>query len=78
MRRTIEFDNYATFRTIKIDNVATYAFLAAKLFPEELTLPEVCPQNGFSGGSGVAEFLAKCLPRSDVVGATSWWAHMRL
>jgi hypothetical protein len=31
MRLAIEFDDYATFRTIKVDDVRTYSFLSSKL-----------------------------------------------
>jgi len=49
MRRAIEFDHQAAFRTVKIDNVWTNATLSAKFFAEELSALKINPQNGFGG-----------------------------
>jgi hypothetical protein len=40
----IEFDNDATFRTIKVDNVRTYAVLTAESLPLELRLSKTSPE----------------------------------
>jgi hypothetical protein len=41
---SVEFDNDATFRTIKVDNIRTYAVLSAKPLSVELTLSEAGPE----------------------------------
>ena len=45
---TIEFDNDATFRTIKIDNIRTYAVLATEPFPVQFRTPKCGPQESLS------------------------------
>jgi hypothetical protein len=40
----VQFDNDATFRTIKVDNVRTYTVLPTELLPIDLALPQAGPE----------------------------------
>jgi hypothetical protein len=56
MRRTIKFDNYATFRTVEVDDVGSDALLSPKLFARKLSVLEMFPQYGFSSSAFFPEF----------------------
>jgi hypothetical protein len=63
----IEFDNDATFRTIKVGNIRTYSVLPAKLLSLQFRVAEVPPEESLSRSKVFAEIATAILQDFRIV-----------
>jgi hypothetical protein len=70
MRRPVQFDNNATFRTIKVDNIRTNAELPTEFETVKLAAFQKLPENSLCLSSLISKLSAEFLPRTNVVDST--------